>query len=369
VAKAVLQRTPIPTYHVERVGSVARFLELEPEWNRLAANFSTPLLHHEWFAASVDAFLGRSELAIFVVRDALGLVHAIAPFVLEREGAFQRLRLLGYRTLEPAGLLYEDRAALKPVIDAIATLGIPLELRRLAAASCEMSVLCDAPMRRAVRIIQPGHASSTWARLESSAEALEAKLSPGRRSELRRKRKQAEQGGAVTFEAVVPTEATVAANLDRLFEVEASGWKGRAKTAILADAPLRQFYTRYAAAAAGLGELRFFFLGIGGETAAAIMAVEHAERLWELKIGFQERWSKCSPGLILAHETLRHASDQGLAAYEFLGGSDGWQERWPHAKHAYSSFRSFPLSPSGGYFLAKDIGSALWRRATRPVKT
>ncbi len=158
------------------------------------------------------------------------------------------------------------------------------------------------------------------------------------------------------------TRATVKTHLDRLFEVEGSGWKGRANTAILADRAMRTFCTRYAEMAAERGTFRFFFLTIGGETAAAIMAVEHAKRLWELKIGYRERLSRCSPGLILAHETLKHASDLGLEAYEFLGGSESWQERWPHGTHAYSSFRTFPLTPGGAYFLAKDMSGVLARR-------
>jgi hypothetical protein len=46
MVKAVLQRTPIPTYHVERVSSVEGFMGLEGEWNRLAQDFGTPLLYH-----------------------------------------------------------------------------------------------------------------------------------------------------------------------------------------------------------------------------------------------------------------------------------------------------------------------------------
>ena len=102
-------------YRVERIASADGFFALEGEWNRLAGNFPSPLLRHEWFAAAVHAFPVRSELAIFVARGADRCVHAIAPLVLEREANFPRLRLLGYQAREPAGFLYDEAGALEAV--------------------------------------------------------------------------------------------------------------------------------------------------------------------------------------------------------------------------------------------------------------
>jgi len=362
MSQSLITPSTASNYKVECISSVDRFQALESEWNRLASNFASPLLRHEWFAAAIRAFPHRSELAVFVAKAPDGSIHAIAPLVFKREGKFSCLRVLGHEVPEPAGFLYDDDKALKIVIDALIRRGLPFEMRGFRTASKETTELSRARTPRALRFVLPNVASSTWARLEKSGDALEAKMSASRLRELRRQHKQASQIGPFAFEAIAPTEANLAANLERLFEVEASGWKARERTAIAADGQMREFYTSYARLTARLGILRFFFLTIGGETAAAIMGVQYAKRIWSLKIGYRESLAKCSPGLMLQHNTIRTACDLGLEGYEFLGGSEPWQERWPHAKHGYSTILSYPLSPSGLYFFFRASGSALGRR-------
>ncbi len=62
-----------------------------------------------------------------------------------------------------------------------------------------------------------------------------------------------------------------------------------------------------------------FFLRIGDATVVARLAVEYSGRLWELKIAYDERFAKCSPGILLTHKTLRYACERGLTGHKFLG--------------------------------------------------
>jgi hypothetical protein len=61
---------------------------------------------------------------------------------------------------------------------------------------------------------------------------------------------------------------------------------------------------------------------------AAQLSVEYADRLWVLKIGYDERWSRCSPGWQLLAETMRDAFDRRLRSYEFLGSDEPWLHGW-----------------------------------------
>jgi CelD/BcsL family acetyltransferase involved in cellulose biosynthesis len=80
-----------------------------------------------------------------------------------------------------------------------------------------------------------------------------------------------------------------------------------------------RFLTLYARAAARLGLLRFYFLRINGAAAAATTMVDHGNRLWGLKLGYDERFRRVSPGILLAYEILRHAFECGnYEALEFL---------------------------------------------------
>jgi CelD/BcsL family acetyltransferase involved in cellulose biosynthesis len=181
------------------------------------------------------------------------------------------------------------------------------------------------------------------------------------RTYIRRKVKSAERAGPVAFEVVCPDEGNVDRYLGEVFRVEAAGWKGRKGTAILTDARARRFWSTYARAAARLGMLRLFFLRIGDATAAVRMAVERAGRLWELKIGYDERFARHSPGILLTHETLRYACRRGLAAHEFLGVAEPWHRWWPLETRPYASARFYPFSLAGGVALCEDA----WRFGMR----
>ncbi len=51
-------------------------------------------------------------------------------------------------------------------------------------------------------------------------------------------------------------------------------------------------------------------------------------RFWVLKIGYDEEYSRCSPGILLIHETIRYAFTNGLKSYEFLGSDENWLHMW-----------------------------------------
>ena len=63
------------------------------------------------------------------------------------------------------------------------------------------------------------------------------------------------------------------------------------------------------------------------------------------------------------HETIRYAFENGLEAYEFLGSDALWIQMWTDQKHPYITARIYPLSIKGQSGLARDIVSAIRKRA------
>jgi CelD/BcsL family acetyltransferase involved in cellulose biosynthesis len=155
---------------------------------------------------------------------------------------------------------------------------------------------------------------------------------------------------------VAPEPAALDAILPELLQVEASGWKGREGTAILADERMKRFFEGYARASAGLGLLRVSRLTVGDVLVAFQLGVEHAGRLWTLKIGHREDWGRCSPGILLTHLTIRESFRRGLEAYEFLGVDQPWIRRWTARMHPYVGVRLYPLA----WRSVRD----LWRHAS-----
>ena len=212
-------------------------------------------------------------------------------------------------------------------------------------------------------VVRPNSFATAWVPLDADWKTIEANMSNKNRKYIRWARNAAEREGPVKFDVVSPTEADVDNHLQEAFRVEAAGWKGRAGAAILSDPQRKRFWTLFGRTAAKLGILRFFFLRIGNETAAIRMAAEYGGRLWDLKIGYDERWAKFSPGILLTNETLRYAKEQRLDGLEFLGQAERWQRRWPIKLRYHTTVRFYPFSISGSLAFVYDTLDFMIRRS------
>ena len=162
------------------------------------------------------------------------------------------------------------------------------------------------------------------------------------RSTLRRDERRAKEFGEIKYEIVSPTPDTVGGLLTELFKVEMAGWKSRVGTALQTWRVLGGFYTAYSRAASERGMLRIAFLRINGEAAAAQLLVEHANRIWVLKVGYDEKFARCSPGILLMNEVIRHAFSDPVEAFEFLGTYEPWLDIWLHELRQYESYHMYP---------------------------
>ncbi len=210
-------------------------------------------------------------------------------------------------------------------------------------------------------------AGSPWIPLDAGWARPEDKLDPGRRSDLRRAWRIAQQVGAVRTEVLSPDPAALSAVLDEAFQIEQASWKGRALTALASDAARGLFYRRYAEAACERGVLRVCFLRVGGRAAAMQLAIESGDRFWLLKIGYDEGFRRCSPGTLLMRETIRYAAERGLTGYEFLGVVEPWTAAWTKEARSCVSVRVYPARWRGLVALAADLRDYAGRGLGRGV--
>jgi hypothetical protein len=300
------------------------------------------------------------ELSIVLLEED-GEIVAVAPLT-GRTGA---LELLGARDLfEPGDFLYRDEAALEELAARLARLKRALVLHRTWANGP-----AEAAVRRAFRgrgIVLRRDAGETPV-LDFADAPVEARFNARRRGDIRRARRRADDLGAVSTEILSPKPGEVAALLEEVVAIEAAGWKGVHGTALAQDPERRRFFEEYAALAAAEGTLRVARLRIGDETAAVQLAVEHRRRLWLLKIGYDERFARCSPGTLLMLEAVRWASEKGLEAIELLGSSEEWTRFWTEDGRPCVALYAYPAGIGGAKSL---VGGALVhgrRRATRGI--
>lgn len=355
-------RVAIPSRLVENLDDLARYADA---FERLEGRAGTPMQGYAWTRACAEAFGADGRLRVVVIEDGSGIA-AVAPLV-SRPEVLDRLELLGMHELsEPQEFLFTDAAALARVAEALVELRIPLILDRLPADSPMVDALHDAYRGSGFVVSRPAHGwpyvtlDATWAQPDRH-------LNAGRRSDLRRARRILEKTGPVAFEFLSPSPAELEPLLDEAFRVEAVGWKGREGSALARDAVRGRFYRRYAAAACERGILRLAFLRVGGKPAAMQLAVEWNDRLWILKIGYDEQFARGSPGMLVTMETLRCAAERGLRTYEFLGTVEPWTRVWTDQVKPCVALRAYPANVRGMAAFTADASLYTFARAARLI--
>ena len=248
------------------------------------------------------------------------------------------------------------------------SLGYPLELTRLPFGGAEHNKLAELGKRRGFVVAQEEDASQGVSCIGDWA-AFESGITGSRRERLRRARKNAAAFGSVELEAV----AANARNFDELFgqfmAIEAASWKAAAGTALSADERCRGFFSDFGKSTVERGgKVYFMFLRLGGEKAAVQLAVPFAGKLFILKIGYDEAYSSCSPGILLMHLVIGHAFTLGLQGVEFLGGSEPWLNIWPSEPRRYCTLRAYGLNFSSIVDLIVRGGTKVLRASKRDAE-
>ncbi len=299
------------------IGGLEEFLSAREEWNRLASEAGSPFLTHDWLSAWWRAF-GAGAPTCVLVRDSSGELRA-AGLCRRTTGA------LASATNDESGdwdVVARDRSARRRAWAELAAVGaLRLRLERVpqSAVTPVASVLRAAGYRVSA---SPGPLSP-WRSLPPSSDELMASVSRNVRSQFRRRRRALEREGELRLRV-----DTSGRDLDAVLALEASGWKRRESTAILSDARSERLYREFAAAAVVKGWLRLYLLELDGVTIAADYGCVLGNAGFLLKTGFDERYGRLSPGLVLRGEVLSASIDEGLKRYDFLGGPDPYKLRW-----------------------------------------
>jgi CelD/BcsL family acetyltransferase involved in cellulose biosynthesis len=154
--------------------------------------------------------------------------------------------------------------------------------------------------------------------------------------------------------------------LDEGFTVEASGWKGEQRSAIVADHRTEAFYRSVAAWAAREGMLRLGFLRSNGRAVAFDLCLEWNSVHFLLKTGYDPAYAQYAPGKLLREAMIARAFAEGMHRYEFLGGAAAWKREWTRAVRVSVRVQAFRRGISGS--LAHSVHSYGRPQAKRLLK-
>ena len=347
--------------------SIQQFEELREEWNVLADRLRTPLLRHEWFFSCAKTFHAEESLRICIIRNS-GKLVAAAPLVAVRSQGCERWEVLGASQLyEPCGFLYDSFESLSALIRDLLTPGFPLMLQRFEADSPAVIGFKNVPINIGVSLTRTTSPTLSLGLPASWGDLLAAR-SANFRYDLKRKYSKAKAGGTFSAEFIDPEPAEIHKLMRTVLEVEGSGWKGDRGSSLRHNELLGSFFNEYSRLAANEGMLRIAILRIDGKVIAVQLGIEAYERLWVLKMGYDEAYSRISPGFLLTAEAVRDAINRKLTAYEFLGVAEPWEERWGAERRTHMLVLVYPSTARGVLAFLIDGTAVIQRRVLTHFK-
>jgi CelD/BcsL family acetyltransferase involved in cellulose biosynthesis len=313
-----------------------------PEWNELAARASNPFMTAAWLTCWTRAF-SDGDARVLVLEDEDRLI-AGGCFLGGRTGALAAAANVHSGDWDVVAVDDDARRRLWAEIAARGPTRItagPLPESGDSVAAARRS-LADA----GYRVVEQRLPASPCMALPRSLDELLRGRSRNLRSQIGRRRRALDREGTVEFR--MTSSLDYERDLERVFAVEASGWKGRSKTAMAATPATDKLYREFAERAAREGWLRLYLLEVDGETIAVDYGCALGGCGYLLKTGFREDYGHLAPGLVLRSEVLRASIEEGLDRYDFLGGPDPYKTRWTDqlrgriTLHAFRGFRAAP---------------------------
>ena len=327
---------------------------LAAPWDALAQADPTPFSLHAWYSAWWDGYGADKELRICSVWDGAELA-GLFPLC-RRDGRLEAMANQESCVVRP---LARDTEALRLLADAAARERYELmEIRRLPEGDEGIAALADAA-RAAGRlsIVEPDITSpivDTTGTLDAYRQATRGKWHKNLRR-LHRKVLRDHDARLRLIEAPTDLDAELAEG----FEVESSGWKLAAGSAILSRPENEAYYRSLARRFHDRGELRFSTISVDGAMIAWDLGILRSNRLYSPKSGYREEFKQLGPGLVLELATIERCFELGIEAHELLGADDDYKLRFSTSQRCHRYFRAFPRRPVPAMRYA-------WRRFVPP---
>lgn len=328
-------------------------------WNALAANAPQrlPMLSLAWIDAYAKTLMPPGAVLQCVLAHDNGQLVGALPLVWRQSGlplVWVGSASTPYQAHSAFGDVLADARWAPTVVPALlaaacARPGLRLrELTLRGVSSTSPTIPCLRPHGFAPAHTTRHRSWGSFLAIDAPWSAYRDGLSKNFRANLRKAHNRLRESGEGAPEFVWLTgERAEPRHLASFLALEASGWKGRAGSAIGQAAPLRAFYEALCENMRRLGTLEWHFMTLRGRTVAAHLALRTGRSLSLLKIAYDEGLARFSPGSLLFEATVRRACSEGDIDEINCLTDMQWHQPWNMQRREYFDVRVFPATLLG----------------------
>lgn len=345
---------------LEKINSLDGFMALRGEWEALLArcSYRTPFLTHDWMILWWKYFGEGKELCILVLREH-GRAVAIAPLMCGKGWLRKRHFRAPLRLMETMANYHSNRTdfiCAEYKDEYLACLWNylvneerwhGLRLSPLSAASPMLATLRRFTEREGLSSVFTNIGGSPYLPMPDDWAGYCRTRSTYLKRKIRKaERLQADGEFQVEF---FRTEARLDDVLQDVFEISEAGWAAKDGTAISSTTRLRGFYRDLARVASKRGWLDMSLLKAAGKPIAFEYNLFFDRTVYNLKLGFDEKFARYNPGHALKYflltEINQHRPD--IRGYDLLGNVDAYKLLW--TKQVCPLFTAFVYHPRSVY--------------------
>ncbi|MBU0759166.1 MAG: GNAT family N-acetyltransferase [Candidatus Omnitrophica bacterium] len=321
---------------VDIITSIEKMEGLREPWNDALSRSASDDVHltWEWFYTWCDNF-AKEDLFIIVVKDEGGKILAIAPF------ARKTYRFLGLPVKKTAVLrnCYSPRINLilteriKECVEAIFDrLGAEkwdvIKLEDIISDSKIIKELESLSGKDLFRFYKGKRIElSPYVTVAGKWEDYYSALSSRFRKNIKYSERKLGNVGKVELLEIKNSDK-LDVYLEKFFQLEASGWKKDAKTAIRCSKKERRFYSELAHIASRNHWFSLFFLKVDDKEIAACYSFRYKDVFSGEKQGYDPDYASYSPGSLLHKRMLEKVFENNFRKYDLLGVYENWKRKW-----------------------------------------
>ena len=340
---------------IETVNTLEGFQALMPIWDSLLVKSGSdmPFLKYEWLSCWWKGFGGDSELMILIAKEQDEIV-GIAPLMktrIKRRGFWfsaitfmanyhsNRIDfiLTGYKQ-ELLGAMIEHLRVNYPSVDLYL-------FDFLVKDSENEKMLSDILSRKRKKFIKMGSISSPFMKVtESWDEYFKARPAKMRHKFNHFSKKLKPSGD---YEIVKYANQDIGAAMNSVLDISRNTWSHKEGTSIASSVENIEFYGSLAKSASDKGWLNIWILKNTAGPIAFLYGLVFGGTVFVLKIGYDEKYSKETPGEFLNNIVIKECYDAKMAEYDWLGDKNEYKLRWTSLSRDHVKYLVFNNTPRG----------------------